>query len=229
MIIPGLATALLLMTGAPSPDAGAPVREIVVAGTAVRLGDLVDLGALPSALQDRARDLVVIRLAPGQDTQEVTARAVWARAGALMPALSHLPAPDSATRLSIRLTPQPIAWRGTCLRMTADVPQGRYLTRDGVAEATCDAPPKPALQYDARVGLVRAARDLSEGDLISAPPQDTIALIAPDQPIYLQTTVGVVTLQRQVTTVRPVRKDATAIVRTGDGAIIAVAAPEGRP
>lgn len=227
MTIPGLATALLLMTGA--QGAGAPAQEVVVSGSTVRLGDLFDLGALPSALQDRARDLVIIRLAPGQDRQEITARAVWARAGALMPALSHLPAPDSAARLSLRLAPQPIAWRGTCLRMTADVPQGRYLTGDGVAEATCDAPPKPALQYDARVGLVRAARDLNEGDLILAPPQDAIALIAPDQPIYLQTTVGVVTLQRQVTTVRPVRKDATAIVKAGDGSIIAVAAPEGRP
>ena len=183
MIIPGLATALLLMTGAPSLGAGAPVREVVVSGTTVQLGDLFDLGALPTALQDRALDLVVIRLAAGQDRQEVTARVVWARAGALMPALSHLPAPKSPARLSIRLTPQPIAWRGTCLRMTEDVPQGGYLTRDGVAEATCDAPPKPALRYDARVGLVRAARDLNEGDLISAPPQDAIALIAPDKPV----------------------------------------------
>lgn len=229
MTIPGLATALLLMTGASSPGASAPVREVVVTGTAVRLGDLFDLGALPAALKARAEGLIVIRLAPGQDNLQIQTTAVWERAGGLIPALSHLPAPDSAPSLTIRLAPRPITWGGACLRMTADVPQGRYLTRDGVTEATCGVRPRPALQYDARVGLVRAARDLNEGDLIAAPPKDAIALIAPEQAMYLQTTIGVVTLQRQVTTVRPVRKDATAIVKTGDGSIIAVAARDGRP
>lgn len=85
-----------------------------------------------------------------------------------------------------------------------------------------------AFRYDAGAGLVRAARDLTTGEVVRAPPAARVGGVRPGARLTVATTVGPVRVERQVVVLRAIRGGGL-LVRAADGAVFATPDPEAQP
>ncbi|WP_425999076.1 hypothetical protein [Caulobacter sp. DWR1-3-2b1] len=114
----------------------------------------------------------------------------------------------------------------TCLRVARPVAAG-VLALDGDFEAAgCRGaePARRAFRRDRSLGYVVAARDLTPGEILAAPPLRLLAAWRPGQSIRLRVRAGQVTLERSVQVVRPAARGEPVFVRGNDGAVFSASA-----
>jgi hypothetical protein len=108
----------------------------------------------------------------------------------------------------------------TCLAAVAAIPAGAVPVRTDFQPAPCGAEASRALRYDARHGVLTAARDIAEGEVIAAPPLSLLPEVRPGDRLILVARIGTATVERQVIAAQPGRHGRGLFVRTGDGLLI---------
>lgn len=117
-----------------------------------------------------------------------------------------------------------------CLRVIEPAVAGSWPLAAQFESADCGAVQRErGLRIDPVEGLARAARDLSPGEVIIAPPRGVLAAVRPGQPLRLQARIGAVLVERTVHAVRPAAPGAAVFVQAPGGAVFVAAAATVRP
>ncbi|WP_332819480.1 hypothetical protein [Sphingopyxis sp.] len=111
---------------------------------------------------------------------------------------------------------------GHCYSARTDLPAGSYLDRNAVAETACKAgAAERQLGYDADARAIVARRTISAGSYLGRLRLDDRAPVASGQAMVLRTSIGPVTVERNVTSLQPGRHGKRLFVRTDDGKLLA--------
>jgi len=111
---------------------------------------------------------------------------------------------------------------GPCYAARTDLSPGSYLDRDAVAETACEAAAaERRLGYDAVAGAVTVRRTIPAGSYLGRLRLDDRAPVASGQAMVLRTSIGPVTVERNVTSLQPGRHGKRLFVRTDDGELLA--------
>jgi len=214
-------------------------RQAEVDSTTVHLGEIADVSALPAALRERATQLPVARISPGQAAASLSSRRLTERARAQMPVLAPwLPLDeDAAINVSLRggapASPAKAETRSRemgCLTLARAVSAGKILASGDITPADCATAPAPtALRFDRAAGAMRAIRPLHPDEVIAAPSGLGLPDIAPGQRLFIETSIGAVRIQRQVEALQAAAPGQPLFVRAADGAVFAVPPPEIAP
>ena len=222
MAIAATLTAILLAQSSLPKQANAMTAEVSVSGPTVTIGDLFSLENLSPESRASIGGIALIKLPPKGDRFELGQLDAWKKAVRLVPALASADGPRHDGRIVVKREASASVPKGPCLELIKPIKEGAYPLAQDVQATHCpDGPLQPAFSYKARLAVVRASRDLAEGEVVLAPPAGSLALMGPGQPLFLETRVGAVILQRQATTLRPLRPDADVLVKTVDGAVFA--------
>jgi hypothetical protein len=108
----------------------------------------------------------------------------------------------------------------TCLMALAAVPAGATPVRGDFAAAPCTGESEAALRYEPGRRVVRAVRDIAEGETIAAPPASFLPDVRAGDTLFLVARVGTATVERQVVAAQPGRWGGTIFVRTPDWHLI---------
>jgi len=130
-----------------------------------------------------------------------------------------------------------LAWAGavaalpaqaeSCVRAARPIPAGTVPAGDALRPQSCpEKPLMPAFRYDPNEGVVRVVRTLAEGEIAPAPPPFAVARVEPGRKLRLEAKVGAVVVEREVEAVQAGAAGESLFVRTADGAVFAVPAPE---
>src|SRR5258706_6137758 len=206
--------------------------DVQVRHAQVRLGDLADLSSLPARLRQRASSLKLVRLGPTQRTLSMRSRRVAERARALMPSLRPWLVGEADFAIAVRRTgdyakhvTSPAA--ASCGRMLRAVRAGARPAPGDDAPAPCDVRnPERPFGYDHQTRRVRAARDIAPGETLQSPPASLMVAIHPGASLRLQTTIGAVTVERDVEAMQAARSGDPVFVRAADGSVFAAPAVE---
>jgi hypothetical protein len=114
----------------------------------------------------------------------------------------------------------------TCLQALAPVASGTVPVRGDFAAAPCGGERADALRYEAGSGMLRAVRDIAEGETIAAPPLSLLPDVRPGDTLYLVARAGAATVEREVVATQPGRRGRTIFVRTADGRVVSALLPE---
>ena len=210
------------------------VAAVELTSSDIRLRDVTDLSSLPKALRTRAQDIIVGRVRKNFDTETLGTQLVAERARAQLPALSPwLPSLWSVTpKAAISVTYVGVrapdlsnpARRETCMRILNGQSAGSSIAASDVEPAPCvDA--RVAFVYDATLGLARARRDISPGEIVPGLAEFAMASVTRGQVVWIKTQVGPVVIERQVRSLRPARADDSVLVAAQAGRAFQVPAP----
>jgi flagella basal body P-ring formation protein FlgA len=106
-----------------------------------------------------------------------------------------------------------------CLKLTRPVDKGGALAKDGLEVTPC---PEAivAVLYDGKSHLVRAARDMSAGEVIAAVPTQRMAMAVRGQPVRIQHRIGAISVTRLGTALSDAPPGGSVIALTADGQVI---------
>jgi hypothetical protein len=123
---------------------------------------------------------------------------------------------------------RPVEQAGTqdaCMKVARPVPYGSIASRRDLVAAPCgDGRAARPFLYDASVRGMRATRPLAVGEIIGAIPPFALPEVREGDSVTLSTTVGPITVERQVVALQAAHEGAEFFVRGGDGNVF-VASP----
>jgi hypothetical protein len=211
-----------------SPMLFAPT--IAVTDRVVALGQLADLSVLPAPLREQVQGLTVLKLRRDRVGMRIPVAALNRRIGGLAPALKPwLPASEGELEVRYAGPSRSTAALAPCVRVAEEVPVDGVPTAKSFLAAPCLGAVSPALWFDRRTGVLRAARALKLGEILQAPARDIVASVAPGQSLLIEATVGPVRVQRRVEAIQPARPGQRLFARTTDGAVLSIPFPEETP
>ena len=113
-----------------------------------------------------------------------------------------------------------------CMQVVRSVASGSIAgQRDFVTVPCSEGPPALPFAYDASARGMRATRMLIEGEIVGAIPQFALPEVLAGDRVTLSTTVGPITVERQVVALQAAHKGANFFVRGSDGAVF-IASPQ---
>jgi hypothetical protein len=115
-----------------------------------------------------------------------------------------------------------------CLRALRPVSAGALAIRGDFAPSPCERP-RAAFRYDPASGLARARADLAAGDVVQGLPPALLGAGRPGEKLRLRVQVGPVSVEREVTVLRPRAGGAEVLVRAADGEVFSTPVPEAAP
>lgn len=191
----------------------------------VHLGDIADLTSVPKPLKESAAHLEIVRLGYNQDRIDLRVEDLDRRVFALMPGLKSWMPVASKASVEVRFTRGASAASSAsekmdCLRVLAPSVRGAFPKDADFAAAPCPKVVDHALAYDPRVGVVSAVHDLSLGDIVSGVDRSTLSVLSPGQPVYLETIIGHVKIQRLVRAIQPEKPGRDFFAVAQDGAVV---------
>ena len=193
----------------------------------VTLADVADLSALPPAIRRRAGNAVLAQFRRGQETMILTPEWIARRVRGLIPALSGWTPAAGAPPVVVRFqgalaaNVQTVSPR-SCVEVIEALPAGSVPVQSDLAPASCrEERSGHAFRYDPEIRVLRAARDLIEGELIAA-PAIRLPDVGPGASLTLTARSGPVTVTREVTAMQPASRGQAVFVRTADGRLISV-------
>lgn len=111
---------------------------------------------------------------------------------------------------------------GPCFALRANVVDGDYLSREDVEEVSCNGAPGDArVRYDAAAAAPFARTAIPAGAYLGRIRLPEQAPLAAGKPLLLRSTIGPVTVERQVTSLQAGREGRRVFVRTEDGELLA--------
>jgi len=230
MFAAALIIAAQLALSGPQAHAIVFLPQTKVSDRIVRLGAIADLASVPRSLKDAAAHLEIVRLGSNQDRIDLYVEDLDRRVFALMPDLeSWLPVAGKAS-IEVRfIRPTSAAASSAseklgCLRVLAPSVRGAFPKDTDFAAAPCAKVVDHALAYDPHVGVVRAVHDLGLGDIVSGVDRSTLSRLSPGQPVYLETMVGPVKIQRLVRAIQPEKPGRGFFAIAQDGTVVAAPA-----
>ncbi|QNA82923.1 hypothetical protein G4G27_02025 [Sphingomonas sp. So64.6b] len=193
--------------------------RIEVANGIVRVGDVVDLLAIPTARRPGFFRRVIARLPSDRTPVTMSRAALMLLVHRAVPAL----APSAGGRGPVTLYTRrssDAALRRDCMMTTAAVAQGVALTADVVGPIACRNGGSAAALFDRQANVARATRDLAVGAYLGRIMVSGAPLIRKGASLNLVSTVGPVRIDRVVTALQDGRGKRV-FVRDQDGHVFA--------
>lgn len=168
----------------------------------VTLSEVADLTALPEALREQAKQLVVLAILPSASIAHVNAQRLAESARRQMPILApwltDVPAAD--IRITLRNTSKrdvPTAGRRSCVALLLDLDAGVAPAAGTLRATHCDGRENVrAWRYDAATHVARAARPLRAGEIVAAPARQRIASVRRGETVTQHIQIGASTVTR---------------------------------
>ncbi len=213
--------AAVLSAPPPAHGIGVPSTDVIVTRPMVRLGDVLDLSALPLDVRTRTENIVLVRLRPGQTRVGFSTRRLYERSRALAPALGPwLPPGDDTAVVVRRAAAESTAPAVACMEVTRPVNRGQALPVDALEPTPCGQEVAPAaFRYDGEARLLRASRALEAGKVVAAPSSLGRPAISPGDRLTLVAVVGPVRIERQVEALQAADRGDDVFVRAEGGAV----------
>jgi hypothetical protein len=121
----------------------------------------------------------------------------------------------------------PVQAESQCVLASRALDKGFAPVAADFAPAQCDVASSAApLRYDRRLGVLKATRNISEGERFTAPPASLLAVVQAGDTFQVRIVVGPVSVERTVTSFAPSRRAASLFVQTEDGQILSVPFPK---
>lgn len=216
---------LLILVAAVANVPTRPAAEVVVRHPVVVLGEVADLSGLAPALRGRGALIPVARVPQGRSDISVTGAEIIARVRAHMPVLAGLALP---ARLAIHYAPDPAVHDQTshnamCLQARSDIAPGAVLQSEDFAEKACSGPTmNRAFRFDPGRRAVVASQTIPAGAFITRYRDYGRTAAYAGQSLSLISTVGPVTVSREVSALQSASADDRLFVRTADGEVLSV-------
>ena len=228
MALPAILAAAAL--GAASAPGGTVTlrADAEVSRPQVRLGDVALLDGLPAAVRSRLAAVPVGRFRAGERRIELSPAWIAERIRGAVPAMAA-GLTVSGEPVVVRLVPtaagEEAAAPLVCAQLLAPIGAGAVPLRSDFAPASCSES-VAAFRYDRRIGAARAVRDVAAGEIVAAIPDALLADVRPGDALLVSSSVGPVTVERQVTAVQAGRRGRSFFARTSDGAVVPALLPE---
>jgi hypothetical protein len=219
-----MTTVLLAIAAATAPTPVATGAEVVLAGREIRVRDVAALVRIEPSEERRIADRVIARLPAGRTSVTLSRGAITALARRVGARFAATDEAEGSIRFTMSV--EPAAGR-TCRTLLRAVPAGAIVAASNSDEAACDGGRSPApVRYDREAGVVRASIALSEGAflgdiLLPEPPR-----VAQGDALAIISRVGPIEVRRSVTAIQALRHGTRVFVRSEDGTIFDVPAPQ---
>lgn len=117
-----------------------------------------------------------------------------------------------------------------CLRVVRPIAAGSAPASTDFTPQNCPTRvSRRAFTYDAGQAVARATRDLAVGDVVSGASLFALASLRAGQTLRIQSNIGPVRVEREVTVVAASSPGAAVFVKAADGVVFAAPFPEQRP
>ena len=213
--------AAALATTGPHP---AGPRAITVASELVRLGDLVDLSALPAKLRPRATNLAIARFRNGAARMTISREVLVARAFVRAPLVGDWLARHAAPTYLVAYRPRlVVAGNAACLQANVDLAAGAVVGTADFSPTACGRRrAAPWFAWSPGSRSVLALGPIAAGDIVPRFAGYATAVALAGDAVELRARSGPVTVARRVRALQSARTGETLLVRADDGEILSV-------
>lgn len=210
--------------GAPAPESAIRFRSaVVVDRPTVMLAEVADLTALPDAVAQRAATVPVMSLARSATEMRVDTRRLAESARRGMPMLAPWLGNVPAANVDITLRRADVVGSlasPSCVTVLADLSADASPSASQVRPARCpDDGVARVWRYDADSHVIRAARDIAAGEIVSLPASSRLAAVHRGGRVFDTVQVGAVTVTRSGTALADAGPRHAAPVLTGNADI----------
>ncbi len=216
----GLAAAII-----PAADQASAPTVVEISGREIRLADLSAVPGFGDAARSRFADRVVAALPMGRGVLAVRADALAELTSRRLPALAPIsPAADALVLIRRSAVAQAgAAGDRSCAVLGSPVALGEAVTPDDVTPAACDpASPTGPVRYSREDGSTRAAADLAVGTYMGRLSARAPAEVTRGSGLTIVSSIGAVTIRREVEALQPARRGGRLFVRDEDGEIFSL-------
>lgn len=216
-----IAIASLMLGLAALPAGKSPLRNVVVAHSLVRLGDLVDLTSVPERLRRRA---TLIEIARVQNAPLIVTRSfLLQRIRVQVPQLAAWGETHVTQAYTIYYRSAALTKREGCLRALRDVAEGDVLRSENFVIADCEkARTERSYRYVSAERAVRSRRPIAAGTILPRFAGYGVTNVYPGDRMAFVVSVGPVKIEREISALQSARQNEQMFVRTDDGDILSM-------